>query len=241
MRSQCNGCDADIYRDYRSSRSLVERSDTTSVHRAFARSGGRFGRRNSEQVVAPVVSLSGMKVLTPFAASIARMSVVGVLPNFQGFGSRSVSILLAAPPSGTTARICRNLAAVSHEPPATSWKLVATKPQPQGTRHVSDVVDRVVARPLYRLCEFFPSSLGSPEPSIPTQARLWRAKRRRRTARRPHVALRLGNPHQRHAQRHGQRSGQLFQWTRSRTTHAAKECDGYAGEIRAPSWKFVRS
>ena len=148
MRSRCNGCDADICRAHRSSRSLVERSGTTSVQRCFARSGGRFARRNSEQVVAPVVSLSGMKVLTPFAASIARMSVVGVLPNLQGFGSRSVSILLAAPPSGTTARICIDLAGVSHEQPATSWKLVATKPKPQGTRHVSDVVGRVVARPL---------------------------------------------------------------------------------------------
>ncbi|MCX7423791.1 MAG: hypothetical protein NT013_30225 [Planctomycetia bacterium] len=82
----CNGFDANRCHDHYSSRPLVERSDTTAVHWGFTCFWGRFGGRSSEQVVAPVVSLSGMKVLTPFAALNARVSVVGVLPNFQGFG-----------------------------------------------------------------------------------------------------------------------------------------------------------
>ena len=148
LRSCRNACDAVVCRAYRSSRSTGERSDTTSAHRGLACSGGRFGGRNSEKVSALVLPLRRMTALTPFASPNARVSVVGVLPNFQGFGGRSASILLATPPSGTITRFRRDLAAVRREQPATSWKLVATKPQPQGTRHVFDVVDRVVARPL---------------------------------------------------------------------------------------------
>ena len=86
LRSYCNTYDVDTCRAYRRSRLFVERSDTTSADRGFACSGGRFGGRNSKKVGALVVPLRGMTVLAPFAAPNARMPVVGVLPNFQGFG-----------------------------------------------------------------------------------------------------------------------------------------------------------
>lgn len=84
--SSCTGCDTVICGAYRSSHPTVMRSDTTSARRGFACSGGHFGRHNSEKVSALVVPLRGMTVLAPFASPNARMPVVGVLPNFQGFG-----------------------------------------------------------------------------------------------------------------------------------------------------------
>ena len=91
LSSNCAGCDADFCGARRSSHPTVMRSDTTSAHRDFDCSGGRFGGFNSEKVGARVMSLRGMTALAPFASPNARMPVVGVLPNFQGFGG-SVSL-----------------------------------------------------------------------------------------------------------------------------------------------------